>query len=145
WEARFGAKHRLIAMPEKTLFLLVAPNGHQWEFHDFTCDRTDNAPPPGSLRRHVGPGGQETVIHYEYGRVDTVTRKCRLVHQSSQSEVVPNSAQSAVAQTGTQGQNVTETYLYEYIEEGDNKGRLLSITLYRNDPRIPLESRANLT
>ncbi|MCE9554500.1 MAG: hypothetical protein K8T91_14160 [Planctomycetes bacterium] len=139
WEARFGAKHRLIpkeAALDRTI-LIVAPNGHQWEFHDFHCEREETDPPPGSLKRHIGPGGQETILVYTNGRLQKAVRKCKMLAQSAFNLTITDANKLS-------GQIITETYVYQYFESGANKHRLSSITLYRNDRPVPPTHRPHI-
>ncbi|HUY33808.1 MAG TPA: hypothetical protein VMV69_13750, partial [Pirellulales bacterium] len=117
WQSLFGAKHQFQHFPEEKLFRIAAPNGHVWEFYDFTSPNSkafSGMPKsqraqiaPGRFKRHIGPGGQTVTAQWENCQLQSVTRG------------------------GPQGSAVgDETYEYEWLQKPDpNAGRLATITL----------------
>lgn len=114
---RFGQQHQLVHFADEGLFRLIAPNGQVWEFNDFeyraepsgALNRKHANWTPGRLKRHLGQGRQETLIEYEQGTglLKNIRRK--------------------VFRT----QEITERFTFEYIDEGENFGRIRSVALTR--------------
>jgi len=136
WLPRFGAKHCLVHdNEEKCLFYLGAPNGQRWVFYDFTCrhskalqwmkfsleERKKRA--PGGMLRHVGPGGQETLVTYEECRFLTVERF--EIGEQSKSTVAGNNQRKAA-----------EVYTYKYFDREPHKDRIQYVTLSRKGKDI---------
>lgn len=138
WLARYGAKHRAAATesplshvkgsPKAFVIKIGAPNGHFWEFFDFTCPTSKeydklkltkeqrNAIAPGHLKRHYGPGGSEEQL------VETKYNKCKL--------------QETVRETRD---GHKERLVYEYITDKDdpNEGLLKAVSLHRDASSTP--------
>ncbi len=128
WHPRFGARHCLCYEGGKRCrFHLTAPNGHRWEFFDFTYPHSKAlqlagltlaerlARVPGALVRHQGPGGQEARLTYT---------ECRL--QKVERFASPHAARSSAGVSG-----LVETYAYTYFPPGPHENRVRYVTLSR--------------
>ena len=139
WLPRFGAKHCLVHdNQEKCLFYLGAPNGQRWVFYDFTCrhskalqwmkfsleERKKRA--PGGMLRHIGPGGQETLVTYEECRVLTVERF----------EIQQEGKAGATVTRSASERKPAEVYTYKYFDKEPHKDRIQHVTLSRNGKDI---------
>jgi len=134
WYPRFGARHCLSYEGGKRCrFHLTAPNGHRWEFFDFTYPHSKAlqlagltlaerlARVPGALVRHQGPGGQEARLTYQDCRLQTVDRF----------------ASSGAANGATLGASaLVETYTYTYFPPGPHENRVRYVTLSRQGKPI---------
>jgi len=135
WEPRFGATHVLKHYPDEHLLKIFAPNGHVWEFYDFTspCSREfqdlDKAErekiAPGCLKRHIGPYGatsQQITMTYKNCQLRTMERSA------------PGSGQSRT--------KITETFTYQWKDD-----QISSVTLSRQGDGSGKRnvSRANYT
>lgn len=116
WRPRFGAKQTLEYNSIKKCFRVITPHGHKWEFYPFSrpCftpkrpqDIAHDPRLDGKLIRHVNPGGKSIVATYKEGKLDKFERSAN----------------------GT-----TESFSYEYIKKGDNKGRLQYVIWKRGKP-----------
>ncbi len=134
WYPRFGARHCLCYEGGKRChFHLTAPNGHRWEFYDFTClhskalqlagltlaERLVRV--PGALVRHQGPGGQEARLTY---------KDCRL--QKVERFAAPHAPQGSSA--GPSG--LVEMYTYTYFPPEPHENRVRYVTLSRQGKPI---------
>ncbi|RCS49488.1 hypothetical protein DTL42_13265 [Bremerella cremea] len=112
WEPRFNAKHVLKEDSDEHTIKLYAPNGHVWEFYDFTCPNSREfekkskkdreAIAPGHLKQHVGPYGQDS-------------QKIKLAYKKCQLQTATRSAS-----------DITETFTYSWKE-----GHVENVTLSR--------------
>ena len=103
---RYGANAALVHDAANQRFRLDLPSGEQFAF----CDFSTGAYPQGAFLGHATPGGQTTEAtgHSGDGRIGEVRRSV------------------------ADGETVTvESFLYDYHADGEQAGRLQSVTLRR--------------
>lgn len=122
WKARFNAHHVLERDATEHLIRIYAPNGHTWEFFDFTCpasrefqDKSKeerDAISPSCLKRHIGPYGEES-------------QEIAFTYKNCQLEKMERSALGGDQASGAFSL-ITETFTYRWKE-----GRVEQVTLSR--------------